>query len=52
MVPIRNAGCKGPKADGDLVSLQAPEVAIIVYFRLKEMLLLYRGSLNDHSVSV
>jgi hypothetical protein len=52
MVPICNAWLKDPKTDGDLLSLQASEVAIIVHFRLKEMLLLRRGSLDDHSVSV
>jgi hypothetical protein len=32
--------------------LQASEATIIIYLGLKTMLLLHRGSFNDHSISV
>lgn len=52
MVLIYNPRFKGPKTDGNLLSLQALGVAVIVHFHLKKTLLLCRGSLDDHSVSV
>jgi hypothetical protein len=41
-----------PKTDGNMLSLQASEVEINLYFRLETRLLLRRGSLDDHSVSM
>jgi hypothetical protein len=40
------------KIDGNLVSMQASEMAIIVHFSLKVLLLLCRCSLDNHGVSV
>jgi hypothetical protein len=51
VVPICNARLKVPKTDRDVLSLQAPEMVIIVHFRLEAMLLLHSRSFNDHSVS-
>lgn len=52
MVLICDAWSKGPKTDGNLLSLQALEAVIIIYFGLKAMLLLHSRSFNNYSVSV
>lgn len=52
MVPIWNAWLEYPKANRDLLSLQASKVVVVFNPRLKTMLRLQRGGFDDHSISM